>query len=79
MQPEQIESRFLEKSFEVKIRGYKGKNYVFAVPKTQCSLDPAKSSVTKKPHKLVVNIQKHSANDNWHSLYRSKAIGETDD
>ena len=76
---DKIETRFLERSFEIKIRGYNGKNFVFAVPKTQCNLVPEKSSIVKKQDKIVIHISKVSDKDHWYSLYKTKAIGETED
>lgn len=34
-----IHSRFLDRSIEIKIYDYKGKNWIFAVPKTQCQVN----------------------------------------
>ena len=35
---DKIHSRFLDRSFEIKIFDFKGKNWIFAVPKTQCQI-----------------------------------------
>lgn len=35
---DKIHSRFLDRSFEVKIHDYNGKNWIFAVPMTQCQI-----------------------------------------
>jgi hypothetical protein len=56
-----------------------GKNYLFAVPRTQCKLDPAKSKVIVKANSLVVSIGKVDKSDNWFSVYKAKTVGGTDD
>ena len=75
---DKISSRFLDRSLEVKIHDYQGKNWVFAVPKTQCCILVKKSKVVQKPNKLIVHIAKMAEADNWHSLHKVKAIGEKD-
>jgi hypothetical protein len=35
---DKIHARFLDRSFEIKIFDFKGKNWIFAVPKTQCQI-----------------------------------------
>lgn len=73
-----IHSRFLEWSIEVKINDYKGKNWIFAVPKTQCLLKPKESKVIQKENKLIISIAKNVEADNWFSLYKVKCVGERD-
>lgn len=75
---EQLETRFLERSFEVKIRGYLGRNFIFAVPKTQGVVNPEKSKLIQKADRLVIQLAKGNTKDNWYSLYRQKAVGEAD-
>jgi len=76
---EKIVARFLDRSFEVKILAYNGKNYNFAVPKLQCKINPTKSKYWVKGDKLIINLYKNKKEDNWYSLYRTKAIGDDDD
>ena len=76
--PENITSRFLDRSFEIKIHGYSGKNWIFAVPKTQCSMLVKTSKVAQKDHKLIVSLGKIAESDNWFSLHKVKCIGEKD-
>jgi calcyclin binding protein len=75
---ENITSRFLDRSFEVKIRNYNGKNWIFAVPKTQCQILVKKSKVAQKADKLIVSLGKMADSDNWFSLHKVKCIGEKD-
>ena len=74
-----ITSRFLERSFEVRIQGYKGKNWIFAVPNTQCMLRPSESKVIQKKDKIIISIKKIAEADNWFSLYKVKCVGEKED
>ena len=75
---ENITSRFLDRSFEIKIHNYKGKNWIFAVPKTQCHILVKNSKVTQKDNKLIVSLGKIAESDNWFSLHKVKCIGEKD-
>jgi hypothetical protein len=75
---ENITSRFLDRSFEIKIHGYKGKNWIFAVPKTQCNMLVKTSKVVQKDNKLIVSLGKIAESDNWFSLHKVKCIGEKD-
>lgn len=76
---ENITHRFLDWSIEVKIHDYKGKNWIFAVPKTQCLLKPKETKVIQKDNKLIISIAKNADADNWFSLYKVKCVGERDD
>jgi hypothetical protein len=60
----------------VKVRGYLGRNFIFAVPKTQCVLVPEKSKVIQKRDRLVIHLGKTGSKDHWYTLYKSKAVGE---
>lgn len=74
-----IQTRFLERSFEIKIRGYLGRNFVFAVPKTQGTINVEKSKLIQKADRLVVHLAKGNTKDNWYALYKQKAVGEADE
>jgi len=71
-----ITSRFFDQSMEVKIHNMNGRNYVFAVPKLQYKIDPDNSSIVIKDDKININLRKSNIKDNWHSLYKTRAIGE---
>ena len=62
----------------MKIHDYKGKNWIFAVPKTQCQILVKTSKVVQKPNKLIINVGKMAEGDNWFSLHKTKMIGEKD-
>ena len=68
----------MDRSVEIKIHGYKGKNWIFAVPNTQCKLLVKTSKVVQKADKLIVSIGKIAQSDNWFSLHKVKCIGEKD-
>jgi hypothetical protein len=38
--PSNIQSRFLERSFEIKIRNFNGKNWIFGVGRTMNKINP---------------------------------------
>ena len=76
---ENITSRFLEWSIEVRIHDYKGKNWIFAVPKTQCLMKNKECKVIQKENKLIVSIAKNADADNWFSLYKVRCVGERGD
>lgn len=68
--------RFLDRSFEVKIYDFNGKNWIFAVPRTQCQILVKESKLIKKGDKLIVKIGKVAEGDNWFSLHKTKMVGE---
>ena len=76
---EDIHSRFLERSFEVKIHNYKGKNWIFAVPKTQSMIKITESKVIQKKDKLIISLGKIADSDNWSTLHRVKGVGSKED
>jgi calcyclin binding protein len=75
---DKIVSRFLDRSVEIRIHDYRGKNWIFAVPKTQCAVLVRNCKVTQKTDKLIVSIGKMSEADNWFSLHKVKCVGEKD-
>jgi hypothetical protein len=65
----------------VHVWNYKGegKNYVFGVPKLQCRI-ASKGCTYKACEKYFeVTLIKKREDDNWHSLFYSKAIGGESD
>jgi len=60
----------------VKILDFKGKNWIFAVPKTQCQILIKESKVIKKDDKLIIKLGKIAEGDNWFSLYKTRCVGE---
>ena len=73
---DKIHSRFLDRSFEVKIFDFRGKNWIFAVPKTQCQILIKDSKVLKKDNQLIIKLGKIAEADNWFSLYKTRCVGE---
>ena len=65
-----------QRSFEVKVEDFKGSNWKFAVPKTQCRILPQACTHTFKSSGLQINLRKKETSDNWYSLFKTKAIGE---
>lgn len=57
---DKIVSRFLDRSFEIRIHDYQGKNWIFAVPKTQCHILTKTSKVTQKSDKLIISLGKYA-------------------
>lgn len=55
---DKIHARFLDRSFEIKINDFKGKNWIFAVPKTQCQILVKDSKMLKKGDKLIIKLGK---------------------
>ena len=54
------------------------KNWVFAVPKTQCKIDYQKSNIDIKAHKIIIWVKKVKKDDNWFSLHKQKTVGGAD-
>lgn len=66
------------RSFSVKVEDFKGQNWSFAVPKTQCRILPQACTYTFKSSGLQISLRKKETTDNWYSLFKTKAIGEKD-
>ena len=75
---DKIITRFLDRSFEIKIHDFLGKNMIFAVPKTQCVMLSKGCKITVKSDKIIVSLAKVAESDNWFSLHKVKCIGEKD-
>jgi CS domain len=73
---EKFESRFLDRSFEIKIVDFIGKNYSFAVPKLANQIIPEQSKWWTKDNKVIIKLKKFKKEDNWSSLFKTKAIGD---
>jgi len=71
-------TEFKQRSLTIKVLDYKGANYQFQVPRLQCKVLPEQCSVTAKPDCLTINLRKFKDDDNWWSLFKTKAIGEVD-
>lgn len=70
--------RFFNKSLDLRIEEYQGKNWLFGVPLTQCRLDVEGSRCTRKGDRLTIWVKKVKPEDNWFSLHKTKTIGGED-
>ena len=73
-----IRPRFFERSFEIKIYDYSGKNWVFGIGRTQCAINIEGSKILVKGDKLLVTLRKVKKDDNWFSIHKVKTIGGHD-
>ncbi|KAL4462229.1 hypothetical protein ABPG72_018827 [Tetrahymena utriculariae] len=71
-----IQCRFLENSFELKVHEFKGKNYLFSVPRASNKIDFNKSKIQIKENQITIVIRKATKDDHWLSLHKVKLIGE---
>ena len=62
----------------MKVDDFKGENWQFTVPKTQCRILPQACTFSHKSSGLQLSLRKKETSDNWYSLFKSKAIGEKD-
>jgi len=76
---DKVSCTFAERSFNLLVHDLKSKNYQFTVPKLQCFIEPSKCKYSISSDKVRVSLKKLKQEDNWHSLFRVKAIGEDDD
>lgn len=75
---EKIKIEFSKRSFTLRILDYKGANYMFSVPKLQCYIDPEASTIIIKSDSIQINLRKAKEEDNWWSLFKTKAVGEVE-
>ena len=73
---EKIMVEFKPRSFTLRVLDFKGQNYQFQVPKLQCFVKPEECSHTVKTDSIQITLRKAKDDDNWWSLFRSKAVGE---
>jgi hypothetical protein len=73
-----FKSRFLERSFELKIHSYEGKNWVFGIGRTMNRMNPEGGRFTVKDDKILITLKKAKKEDNWFSLVPVKTIGGHD-
>ncbi len=65
----------MEKGFEIKIHDYKGKNWIFAVPRTEVRIDPEGCKFIVKPDKILISLKKKKKESHFFSLNKTKKIG----
>lgn len=73
---DKITIEFKPRSFTLRVLDFKGQNYQFQVPKLQCSIKPEECSHTIKSDSVQITLRKAKDDDNWWSLFRTKAVGE---
>ena len=66
------------RSFSVEVMDFKGQNWQFTVPRTQCRILQKACTFSLKSSGLQVSLRKKNTTDNWWTLFKSKAIGEKD-
>ena len=64
------------RTFSVVVLDFKGQNWQFTVPRTQCRMLPQACTFSHKSSGLQISLRKKNTTDNWWTLFRSKAIGE---
>ncbi|TNV84438.1 hypothetical protein FGO68_gene16351 [Halteria grandinella] len=75
---EKVFTEFKQRSFTIKVLDFKGVNYQFTVPRLQCKIAPQDCSFTLKTDSILITLRKFKDDDNWWSLFKSKAIGEVE-
>ena len=73
-----VEVEFGNRSVSVRVHDWKDANWQFTVPRLQCKILPPDSSWLIKDKYLQLKLRKKKEDDNWHSLFKTKAIGERD-
>lgn len=79
-QSSKVQVEFQDRAFKVHVSDYDGpgKHYVFGVPKLQCRINSGKSTWKALEKHFEVTLIKEKEDDNWHSLFYSRAIGAND-
>lgn len=75
---ERISARFLDRSFEIKIKDLGLKNLCFGVPVLHCSINTKESKYFLKENKMIICLRKMKKDDRWISLFKTKSIGGND-
>ena len=70
-----ITARFLDKSFEIKIKDLNFRNLCFGVPVLHCSINTQESKYFTKQDKIIICLKKNKKEDRWISLFKTKSIG----
>ena len=73
-----VEVEFENRSVSVRVHDWKDANWQFTVPRLQCKILPPDSSWLIKDKYLQLKLRKKKEDDVWHSLFKTKAIGERD-
>jgi len=77
--PSAVRSNFGERSFELLVDGYDGKNYRFACYKTHGEMKPDECKHVVRANRVNLVLRKAKEKDIWFDLFKKKAVGDTDD
>lgn len=75
---DRITARFLDRSFEIKIRDLSFRNFSFGVPILHCAINTKESKYFLKENKMIICLKKAKKDDKWISLFKTKSIGGND-
>ena len=75
---DKISCDFSKRALTLRVLDYKGHHYQFQVPRLQCHIVPEECSFTVKSDSILITLRKAKDDDNWYSLFKSKAIGEVE-
>ena len=73
---DKVTVEFKPRSFTLRVLDFKGQDYQFQVPKLQCYITPEECSYSIKSDSIQITLRKAKDDDNWWSLFRTKAVGE---
>lgn len=72
----QIESRFGERSFELLVHNYQGKNWRLGCAKTHAVVDVEGSKHVVRANRITLVLKKGKSGDIWFDLFKKRAIGD---
>ncbi|CAL1153634.1 unnamed protein product [Cladocopium goreaui] len=79
LNPEQVHSRFGDRSFELLVEGLNGKNIRFACYKTHGEVNPLECKHIVRANRVNLILRKAKDTDHWFDLFKKRAIGDDDD
>jgi len=77
LREDQIKLEWTERWVRISITDYESADHFFEVRKTYCELRDAQ--LARKPHKLVLTLEKKSSFDQWYKLHHPGVIEREDD
>lgn len=79
LEPEKVRVNFGQRSFELLVDGYNGKNMRFACNKTHGFITPEECKHVVRSNRVNLVLRKAKEKDIWFDLFKKLAIGETED
>ena len=79
LNPEQVQSRFGDRSFELLVEGLQGRNLRFACYKTHGEMKPLECKHVVRANRVNLILRKAKDKDHWFDLFKKRAIGDDDD